>query len=270
MLATFASAGVTLLALLLALGTALTWLVPTRGTLFEFSKAEVQFLFPAPVRRRQLLLHRLMRSQLGLLFASVVPALLVPRGAGITRVRLAISVWIILVTMRLVSTGTALARPRLNHPDRRTRFMARVAPCRHLRRHCRVRHRSGTRVRSHTELALPGLHRTRERDRSFGSRRPAAVAVCRAGRAPLRHRSAALRHRAGRCASRADAVRRVGVRERRGVRGRVRRGGRGPRATVTGASRESTASGRPRSSCSRPDVRSWRLCGRRQRRRSGW
>src|SRR5262245_16634333 len=47
---------------------ALAWLSPGGSRLFEFSEPEVQLLFPAPVSRRQLLVHRLLRSQIGLLF----------------------------------------------------------------------------------------------------------------------------------------------------------------------------------------------------------
>ncbi len=121
-----AGAGTTLVALLLAVGAALSWLMPAGGGLFEFSKAEVQFLFPAPVQRRQILIHRLMRSQLGLLFASIVSAAIFPRGSGAGRVRFALAMWLLLVTARLFSTAVVLARPQLTAPGRRARLMARV------------------------------------------------------------------------------------------------------------------------------------------------
>jgi ABC-2 type transport system permease protein len=121
-----ANAGVTLAALLFALVAAVSWLVPVGGGLLEFSKAEVQFLFPAPVARRFLLVHRMMRSQLGLLFASVAPAIFIPRGSGMGRVRFAVAMWTILVTTRLFFTGVNLARPRLSDPDRRARWTARL------------------------------------------------------------------------------------------------------------------------------------------------
>ena len=56
----------------------LAWILPSKSTLFRFTEAETAFLFPAPVSRRQLLIYRLMRSQLGLLFAAMVPAFLMP------------------------------------------------------------------------------------------------------------------------------------------------------------------------------------------------
>ena len=67
-----------LFALLPALGgvallvvAAAAWLLPVDSGLLEFSDAELQFLFPAPVSRRQLLIHRMLRSQLGILFGAL-------------------------------------------------------------------------------------------------------------------------------------------------------------------------------------------------------
>jgi len=40
---------------------ALGWVAPFESGLLEFSEAERQFLFPAPMTRRQLLVHRLLR-----------------------------------------------------------------------------------------------------------------------------------------------------------------------------------------------------------------
>ena len=112
--------------LLFVLIAALSWVIPVGGALLQFSKAEVQFLFPAPVARRYLLVHRMMRSQLGLLFAAVMPAIFIPRGSGMGRLRFALAMWTVLVTARLFFTGVSLARPRLNHPDRRARWTARL------------------------------------------------------------------------------------------------------------------------------------------------
>jgi hypothetical protein len=121
-----ASAGVTLAGLLFALVAAVSWLAPVSGGLLQFSQAEVMFLYPAPVSRRYLLVHRMMRSQLGLLFASAATAVFFPRGSGIGRVRVAVAMWTVLVTARLFFTAVSLARPRLNDPDRRARWAARV------------------------------------------------------------------------------------------------------------------------------------------------
>ena len=60
----FAGAGLLLLA-------ALAWILPADSGLLAFSEAETNLLVPAPVTRRQLLVHRLLRSQLPLLFGAV-------------------------------------------------------------------------------------------------------------------------------------------------------------------------------------------------------
>lgn len=90
------------------------WVFPYDGGLLDFSPAETNLLFPAPVSRRQLLFYRLLRSQVGLLLAGVIPALLVPLRAGseTARVRIAIAIWLLVVTGKLYSTGVTLARTR--------------------------------------------------------------------------------------------------------------------------------------------------------------
>jgi hypothetical protein len=93
---------------------AAAWLFPGDSGLLEFTEPEIQFLFVAPVTRRQLIVHRLMRSQMGLLFAAIVPALFVPAGfSPFFRARLALAMWIILMTMKVHFTGISLARASL-------------------------------------------------------------------------------------------------------------------------------------------------------------
>jgi len=112
---------------------ALTWVFPSNGAMFEFSAAETNLLFPAPVTRRQLLIHRLMRSQLGFLFASCAAAFVItaPRlsgalGLGSVAARLlrAIAFWVLFVTLRVYSSGVTLARARLTSSDPRMRRIA--------------------------------------------------------------------------------------------------------------------------------------------------
>src|SRR5215470_10558935 len=54
----------------------LAWILPTRAGLLEFSRAEISFLFTAPVSRRELLVHRLVRSQIASLLTAVLMALI--------------------------------------------------------------------------------------------------------------------------------------------------------------------------------------------------
>src|SRR5262245_28095617 len=97
---------------LLAL-TALCWILPGSSGLLTFSDAEIQFLFPAPVPRRKLLLHRILRSQLGLLFGSMVVGLMTPTVGGFTRLRVSIATWVVLVTAKVYFAGVSLSRAKL-------------------------------------------------------------------------------------------------------------------------------------------------------------
>jgi len=110
-----AAPGVVGLALLAM--TALGWLLPFDSGLLEFSDAEIQFLFPAPVSRRGLLIHRLLRSQLGLLFSSVIAGVVVPSASGVSRVRVGVAMWLLLTTGKVYFTGISLARARLASRD---------------------------------------------------------------------------------------------------------------------------------------------------------
>jgi ABC-2 type transport system permease protein len=100
------------------------WLIPVNSGLLEFSDAELQFLFPAPVSRRQLLLYRMLRSQIGMLFSAVVIGFVSPSTVGISRVRISIASWILLVTAKIYFTGVTLARARLGRGRARTRRVA--------------------------------------------------------------------------------------------------------------------------------------------------
>jgi ABC-2 type transport system permease protein len=106
---------------------ALAWILPATGALLVFTQPEEQFLFPAPVTRRQLLAHRMMRSQLGILFASSVSAVAFPTGAPSTRLRTALSVWVLFFTSRVYLSGVTLAKARLKDQDRRVRLGARLS-----------------------------------------------------------------------------------------------------------------------------------------------
>jgi len=92
---------------------ALAWVFPAKSSLLEFTEPEMQFLFPAPVSRRALLVYRILRSQIGLLFAAAVSALFVPSANIAARLRFAASMWVLFVTIRLYFAGVTLARARL-------------------------------------------------------------------------------------------------------------------------------------------------------------
>src|SRR5262245_15910112 len=112
-LAAMATAGPALGGIVLLAITALTWILPGNSNLLSFSDAEIQFLFPAPIPRRQLLIHRMLRSQLGLLFGSVVVGVMTPSIDGFARLRLSIATWLILVTAKVYFAGVTLSRAKL-------------------------------------------------------------------------------------------------------------------------------------------------------------
>ena len=110
--AAVAAAGSALMGAALLLLATMAWIFPFDSGLLDFSEAETELLFPAPVTRRQLLLHRLLRSQIGILFGSLVVALAWP-GAALDRLRISIAMWLLFITMRVYFTGVTLARSRV-------------------------------------------------------------------------------------------------------------------------------------------------------------
>jgi ABC-2 type transport system permease protein len=109
----YLAAAPVLTAIALLAVTAVSWLAPFDSGLLDFSEAEVQFLFPAPVSRRELLLHRLFRSQIGILFGVVVFGITVPSLSGFERLWLGVAMWVLFVTGKVYFTGVSLTRARL-------------------------------------------------------------------------------------------------------------------------------------------------------------
>ena len=105
----------------------LAWVLPATGALLIFTQPEEQFLFPAPLTRRQLLVHRMLRSQLGILFGSMVSAVAFPTGAPSTRLRTALSVWVLFFCSRVYLSGVTLAKARMRDPQRVARTIARLS-----------------------------------------------------------------------------------------------------------------------------------------------
>ena len=124
-MAALMASGPALAGLALMVVTAASWVMPFNSGLLEFSDAEVQFLFPAPVSRRQLLIHRMLRSQLGMLFSAIVIGLVSGASlSGLSRLRISVGAWILLLTAKLYFTGVTLARVRLGSRDARSRRVA--------------------------------------------------------------------------------------------------------------------------------------------------
>ena len=102
----------------------IVWMLPARSGLLEFSRPEIAFLFPAPVSRRELLLHRVMRSQTASLIAAVVMAVVIAPSSGFGRLRFALSMWLLFVTVHVYFAAVALTRARLASADAAVRRVA--------------------------------------------------------------------------------------------------------------------------------------------------
>jgi hypothetical protein len=94
---------------------AYAWISPTDTPGFRFSEAEIAFLFPAPIPRKTLIHYRLLSAQVGILFTSLLIALVFNRGGylGGHRILRAIGWWVILSTSDLHQNGTNLFLARL-------------------------------------------------------------------------------------------------------------------------------------------------------------
>lgn len=92
---------------------ALVWLLPAARSPISFSPSEVQFLFPAPITRRQLLQYRLLRAQLGLLFGSAMATLFMRPTSFANSWKFLTGLWLILMTSRIYFTGVSLYREGL-------------------------------------------------------------------------------------------------------------------------------------------------------------
>lgn len=86
------------------------WVWPSSRPPLPFSRAEVQFLFTAPVTRRQLVHFMLWRSQLAILFGSAVLTLVLRPGSLAGGWTLLAGTWVVLMTLRLHLIGVALRR----------------------------------------------------------------------------------------------------------------------------------------------------------------
>jgi hypothetical protein len=99
----------------LAVVVLLTWLFGSAETPFTFQQAETDFLFPAPLTRRQVIQFRLLRTQVPLLISAAFSVVIFSRGHFDARLPLKIvALWIIYLTLQLHSAGAALVRGSLS------------------------------------------------------------------------------------------------------------------------------------------------------------
>lgn len=89
------------------------WLWPGSRKPIDFTRSEVQFFFPAPLARRQLIHYKLLRSQLALLFGSAVATLFLRPSTLASGWTLMVGMWVVLIAIRLHSIGVSLSRASL-------------------------------------------------------------------------------------------------------------------------------------------------------------
>jgi ABC-2 type transport system permease protein len=90
----------------------LAWIIPHERAALTFTEAEVAFLFPAPVTRRNLIHFKLVRSQLRILFSALLLTLFSSRFGGNAWIH-ALGWWLILSTLNLHFLGASFARTML-------------------------------------------------------------------------------------------------------------------------------------------------------------
>ncbi len=99
---------------LLLVVVAAVWVLPSRRSALEFSEAEIQFLFPAPITRRGLIRYKLVSWQVGLLLTSVVVSLMSGRLFQGDRGWMAVlGWWVALLLLQLHTLGASFARALL-------------------------------------------------------------------------------------------------------------------------------------------------------------
>ena len=104
---TMGSVGVDLFSLVVLAMMIGAWALPGDKGGLEFSEAEIQFLFPAPVTRRQLLLYKIIRMQVPALFSSAVLAFIGFRRSNF------LGFWLAFGVLSIYFLLTALGRARL-------------------------------------------------------------------------------------------------------------------------------------------------------------
>ena len=90
----------------------LAWIIPHERAALTFTEAEVAFLFPAPITRRTLIHFKLLRSQFGILFTTLLFTLFSRRFGGNAWIH-AFGWWLILSTLNLHFLGSSFARTML-------------------------------------------------------------------------------------------------------------------------------------------------------------
>ena len=90
----------------------LAWVIPKDRVALTFTEAEVAFLFPAPIKRRDLIHYKLLRSQIAILFTILILTLLSNRMGGSAWIH-ALGWWTVISTFSLHGLAASFARTKL-------------------------------------------------------------------------------------------------------------------------------------------------------------
>ena len=101
---------------LLFLAMALAWIWPWSKPALAFSRADVQFLFTAPISRRRLVRYKVLRTQLGALFGSAIMTLIFRPSSFATGWTFFLGLAMVMAILNLHTTGVSLSRATLAVP----------------------------------------------------------------------------------------------------------------------------------------------------------
>ncbi len=104
---------VALASVLLFVLVAMAWVWPSSSKAIVFTRAEVQFLFQAPLTRRQLLHYKLIRSQTASLLVSLILTVFFRPGTFMAAWTAITGIWLLFGILNLHLIGVALARTSL-------------------------------------------------------------------------------------------------------------------------------------------------------------
>jgi len=94
--------------------TAVAWILPGTGRpAMTFSRADVQFLFTAPISRRQLLHYKVLRSQVGAILGSALVTLVFRPATFVQGWTFFLGMLLVMATVNLHLTGVSLRRESL-------------------------------------------------------------------------------------------------------------------------------------------------------------
>ena len=95
-------------AFLLTILVTLPWILPGRRGALVFTQAEIDFLFPAPLTRKQVIDYSLMKSQVGVALSSLILGFVIARAIGGRFLGVFIVVWAIFTAMNLYSLAAGI------------------------------------------------------------------------------------------------------------------------------------------------------------------